>query len=271
MKCAKTNKFRNNTAYVADIQRASIHDGPGIRTTIFFKGCPLNCIWCHNPECINSKPQLLVYPEKCIGCGMCDKGCFSGARVVCGKEMTPEEIFKEIVLDKAYYGVDGGVTFSGGEPLMHPQILKELICLCKKEGIHTAIETSLLLFDEDIFKNIDFVMADFKIWDDKMHQKFTGVSNKAIKEHFQMLDCLNVPFVVRTPIVPGINDTMEEIISIRNYIKVFNNIKDYELLPYHPLGVEKQKALGVTETMFPVPDRQKMEVLQRYANLQGQN
>ncbi len=257
------------TACVADIQRASIHDGPGIRTTVFFKGCPLNCAWCHNPECISREPQILFYPEKCIGCGMCDKGCYAGARIVCGKEMTAEEIFKEILLDRAYYSTDGGVTFSGGEPMIHPEVIKELICLCKKEKIHTAIETSLIIFDEEILGNVDYVMADFKIWDSQKHKRFTGVSNETIKENFKKLDSLNVPFIVRTPIIPGINDTAEEIENIRNFIKQFKNIKNYELLPYHPLGVEKQKALGMEKTEFSIPDRVQMEALQRYANLQG--
>ena len=258
-----------NTAIVTDIQRSSIHDGPGIRTTVFFKGCPLNCVWCHNPECIEKSPQMLYYPEKCIGCGMCDKGCYSGAKVLCGKEMTAKEIFKEILLDKAYYGTDGGVTFSGGEPMMYPEMLKEIISLCKKEGINTAVETSLFIFDEKIFESFDFVMADFKIWDNQKHKEYTGVTNRIIKENFKKLDSLNVPFVVRTPIIPGINDTSDEIINIRNYVKKFKNIKGYELLPYHPLGVGKQKALGIDETKFTVPDKTKMKELERYADLQG--
>ena len=112
---------------VADIQRNSIHDGPGIRTTVFLKGCPLNCAWCHNPECISFTPQIMYYPEKCIGCGYCEKGCFSGARVMCGKEMNLQEVMNEILLDKDYYGEDGGVTISGGEPFAQRSFLNELI------------------------------------------------------------------------------------------------------------------------------------------------
>ena len=108
----------NKPSLITDIQRCSVHDGPGIRTTVFFKGCPLNCVWCHNPECISFDVEILSYPEKCIGCGMCDEGCFSGAKVVCGNEMTVEEIIKHIMLDKPYFGKDGGVTFSGGECLL---------------------------------------------------------------------------------------------------------------------------------------------------------
>lgn len=255
------------SAIVADIQHSSIHDGPGIRTTVFFKGCPLSCEWCHNPECIDKNPQTLFYPEKCIGCDMCDKGCYSGAKVLCGKEMTSEEIFAEILKDKVYYGADGGVTFSGGEPMLYPQMLKELIKFCKNEGISTAIETSLIFFDEEIFKNIDYVMADFKIWDSQKHEKYTGVSNKTIKENFLKLDALDVSFLVRTPVISGINDSPDEIMRIRNFIKDFKNIKGYELLPYHPFGTSKRIALGIEIENFKIPEKSVMEELRRYANL----
>ena len=132
------------TGLISDIQRASTHDGEGYRTTVFFKGCPLKCKWCHNPETIKPTPEILAYPEKCIGCNMCDKGCFSGARVVCGKEMTANELLNEILLDFPYYTNGGGVTFSGGEPLMQRDFLLEIINLCKDKGISVAIETSLI-------------------------------------------------------------------------------------------------------------------------------
>ena len=153
-------------AIVTEIERSSFEDGPGLRTVVFFKGCPLHCKWCHNPECISPEPQMMFYPEKCIGCGLCEKGCFAGAKVLCGKEMTAEEIFSQILLDKDYYVKDGGVTFSGGEPMMQPQMLKSLILKCKSAGIKTAIETSLCIFDCEVLSQIDFVMADFKILDD---------------------------------------------------------------------------------------------------------
>lgn len=258
-----------NKAVVSNIQRASFHDGPGLRTTVFFKGCPLNCVWCHNPEAISANPQTMYYPEKCIGCGMCEEGCFSGAKVVCGKDMTAEEIFAEILQDKPNYGDNGGATFSGGEPLMYAKILKKIISLCKKNGIGTAIETSLYLFDPEILSSVDLVMADFKIWDNTKHKKYTGVSNDVIKENFMRLDKLGVPFIVRTPIIPTINDSKEEIENIRNFIKDFKNIMGYELLPYHPLGITKQKALGIKETRFEVPEKAQMEVLKSYADIKG--
>lgn len=256
----------NKTALITDIQSYSVHDGPGIRTTVFFKGCPLKCVWCHNPECISYKPELMYYPEKCIGCGMCEKGCYSGAKVVCGKEMTAEEIFAQIFLDKPYYGKDGGATFSGGEALTYPEMLKNLIALCKKEDINTAVETSLYVYDEEILKSLDLVMADLKIWDDEEHKKYTGVRNAVIKENFKKLDKLGVPFVVRTPLIPGITDSIENIKSIRNFVKDFKNIKNYELLPYNPLGNSKLEALGKAPVKFSSEEKTVKELIQ-YAKL----
>lgn len=256
---------------VADIQHSSLHDGPGIRTTVFFKGCPLNCAWCHNPECIEKKPQLLYYPEKCIGCGKCEQGCFSGAKVLCGKEMTEQEIFSEILLERDYYGEDGGVTFSGGEPLLYPEMLKKLISLCHENGINTAIETSLFLFDSDVLSAVDHIMADFKIFDDEKHKHFTGVSNKPIIEHFKMLNQLNKPFTVRTPVIPEINGQKQEIINIKNFLKTLKNVTDYQLLPYHPLGSLKAKALCLEKEVFEIPSQQLMEELNGYAEFERQN
>lgn len=259
--------MREIKAVVTDIQRCSTHDGPGIRTTVFFKGCPLNCAWCHNPECIDPKPQTLFYPERCIGCKMCEKGCFSGAKVTAGKEMTADEIFSVILQDKDYYKNSGGVTFSGGEPLIYNEMLRSLIAMCKEKQIGTAIETSLYLFDEEILSSVDLVMADFKLFDEALHERYTGVKNGVIKENFKALDKLGVPFIVRTPVIPGVNDTPREIGAIRDFIKDFSNLSAYELLPYHPLGVSKSAALGTEQTKFEVPTKEHMEELKKYADI----
>lgn len=259
--------MNNSTAIVADIQHASLHDGPGIRTTVFFKGCPLNCTWCHNPECIAKQPQILNYPHKCIGCGECEKGCFAGAKVICGKEMSAEQLFDEIMLDVNYYKNNGGVTFSGGEPLLYTNVIKSIIHLCKKHKLKTAIETSLYIYDEEILKSVDYIMADFKIFDEDKHKKYTGVSNDIIKNNFLLLDKLNKSFIVRTPIIPTINDSSDEILKIKNFIKQFKNLTKYELLPYHPLGVSKQIALGETPKQFEIPTKELMEELKIYAKL----
>ena len=261
---------------IADIQRASIHDGPGIRTTVFLKGCPLHCAWCHNPECIHFEPQLMYYPEKCIGCGRCAEGCFAGARVLCGREMTVEAVMKEILQDKTYYEGSGGVTFSGGEPLAQKEYLSALIDACKKEGLHCAIETSLFYFDEEILGKIDLVMADLKIWDGALHKKYTGADNAMIKRHFEMLHMLNAPIVARTPVIPGIEQGIDRISA---FLQQFSNVKQYELLPYHPLGEEKYRALKSAAELekkgfqlpagekFEVPTGEKMKELEKYVFL----
>ena len=251
---------------VADIQRASFHDGDGIRTTVFMKGCPLSCLWCHNPEAISFEKQELFYPEKCIGCNMCHKGCYSGAKVICGKEMTPEEVFVEIKLDAPYYKGGGGVTFSGGEPMAQKKFVKEVISLCKKENISCAMETSLILYDEDVFKSLDFIMCDLKIWDYDIHREYTGVSNEMIKENFIKLNKIGIPIIARTPVIPEIN---QEIDKISEFLKTLENVKRYELLPYHPLGISKQKALGIDGKEFSVPSREYMKELDKYVYIRG--
>ena len=247
---------------IADIQRASVHDGDGVRTTVFFKGCPLSCKWCHNPECISFEKEILHYPEKCIHCGMCDKGCFSGAKVICGKEMSSGEVISEIMLDKPYYADNGGVTFSGGEPLAQRDFLNECIDKCRENGINCAAETSLIYFDKEIFEKLDFVMADLKIWDNDLHKKYTGVENVKIIENFQKLNALNIPIIARTPIIPEINQQIDKISA---YLKTLENVKKYELLPYHPLGNSKRRALGLKPDGFDVPTKEYMKELEKYA------
>ncbi len=247
---------------IADIQRTSVHDGPGLRTTVFFKGCPLNCIWCHNPECIKSEPETMFYPEKCIGCKMCDKGCYTGAKVICGKKMTSQEVFSEIMLDYDYYQTDGGVTFSGGEPMQQKDFLNELIDMCRQKGINTAIETSLIIYDENVFKKLDCIMADLKIWDSDIHKKYTGVNNEIIKENFKKINTLNIPIIARTPYIPDIN---QQIDKISEFLKTLDNVKKYEILPYHQLGVSKQIALGHKQTRFTVPSKEQIKEANKYA------
>lgn len=247
---------------IADIQRASIHDGDGVRTTVFFKGCPLSCKWCHNPECISFEKEILYYPEKCIHCGMCDKGCFSGARVVCGKSMTADEVLSEIMLDVPYYGDTGGVTFSGGEPFAQGKFLNACIDKCKENGINCAVETSLMYFDEEIFKKLDFVMADLKIWNSDLHKKYTGAGNEKIIENFENLNKLNIPIIARTPVIPEINQGIDKISA---FLKNLSNVRKYELLPYHPLGNSKRKALGQKADGISVPSKEYMKELEKYA------
>lgn len=246
---------------VADIQRASYHDGPGIRTTVFFKGCPLRCAWCHNPECISFDPQELFYKDKCIGCGRCPEGCYAGARVLCGIEMTAEEVVRAVSMDKPYYGKDGGVTFSGGEPLAQRDFLYECIRLCREQRISCAVETSLIYFDEQIFKSLDFVMADLKIWDSAIHKQYTGASNDRIIENFKKLNELNIPIIARTPVIPEIE---QEIDKISEFLYSLGNVKKYELLPYHAIGNAKREGIGKEFPSFTVPSKEYMEELKKY-------
>lgn len=246
---------------IADIQRMSLHDGPGIRTTVFLKGCPLACAWCHNPECISFEPQMMYYPEKCIGCGLCDKGCFSGAKVMCGKKMSVQEVVKEVLLDKDYYTPEGGVTFSGGEPLAQRQFLSALIDECNNHGIHSAVETSLIYFEEEIFKKLDLCMVDLKIWDNELHKKYTGVENSEIKENFKKLNEIGIPIIARTPVIPEIAQGIEE---ISGFLRKLENVKRYELLPYHSLGDAKREALRMPVELFTMPTTDYMKELEKY-------
>lgn len=253
------------TGRVADIERASTHDGPGIRTVVFLKGCPLSCAWCHNPECISPEPQTLFYPEKCIGCGGCAEGCYSGARVVCGRSMTVGEVLAEVLADRRYYGENGGLTISGGEPLMQPLFTRELALAAKVEGIKTAVETSFSCYDEPTLRAFELIMFDLKLPDDERHREFTGLPVSGIKEHIAAAAKLDIPMLARTPIVPGVNADEKTISEIAGFLTGFPAIYKYELLPYHPLGLSKAKALGSEQRRFDSPSKQLMEELNKYA------
>ena len=249
---------------IADIQRCSLHDGPGIRTTVFFKGCPLHCAWCHNPECIDPAPEELFYAEKCIHCGHCAEGCFSGARVTCGRELTVPQLLAELDGDRPYYGADGGVTFSGGEPMMQPAFLAEAADACRAAGIRTAIETSMLRFDAEILRRMDWIMADLKIWDSDTHRQYTGVPNEVIKENLRRADALGIPMVIRTPVIPEIDQGIPQ---IAEFAAGLRSVRQYELLPYHPLGDAKRAAMGQPPAPFTVPPKDIMKEWNTYAFL----
>ena len=250
------------TGRITEVQRASLHDGPGIRTTVFMKGCPLSCAWCHNPESISFEQQTLFYPEKCIHCGRCAEGCFSGARVTCGEDVTPEALLDRILADRPYYRQDGGVTFSGGEPMAQRDFLSRMIDLCHAQGIRTAVETSMVYYDEGIFRKLDLIMADLKIWDDDTHRRYCGVPASPLREHFARAAALGVPMIARTPVIPGIDQGIDRIAA---FLCPLENVKKYELLPYHALGDTKRQALGLSAAPFAAPAPELMEELNRYA------
>lgn len=244
------------TAMIADIQRSSVHDGPGFRTTVFFKGCQLKCAWCHNPETIAFEKQVLQYPKKCIGCGMCSEGCFAGAKVECGREMTLEEVFHQIELDRAYYGAEGGVTLSGGEPLCQADFVLALVQKCKAEGIRCAMESNLCVewtTALPVIGELSLLMCDLKIWDEEKHIRYVGASNRRIIDNLRRTMETEVPLVLRTPVVPTVNGNVDEIRAIASYAAQLPNLKYYELLSYHPLGISKANALGMHMTEFEKP------------------
>lgn len=276
------------------IQRFSLHDGPGIRSTVFFKGCNMRCAWCHNPETLRVEPEVLYYRSKCVGCGACaqvcpshrveegkmvydralcgDHGacaqvCFSGALEVCGKESTVQDVLHEVMQDADYYAQSGGgVTLSGGEVLLQPQFAAQLLSALHQQGIHTAIESNLnvdLSVLEALLPDLDLVMCDLKLWDEDAHRKWTGAGNARILENISRLSSSGKPFIVRTPVIPGVNDKEEEISAIAGFIGRLPGLVYYELLNFNPLGGSKYQALDVENVLAdarPLPE-ERMQAL----------
>ncbi len=267
-----------DTGLIFDMERFSTADGPGIRTVVFFKGCNLHCYWCHNPESIRSYPELEWDPTECIGCGgcvdvcpsgavsghgleralctrcfACTQVCPSGARKVIGTHRSLESCMKEIREDLAFYSRSGGgVTLSGGEVLLQGDFAAALLKQCRTEGIHTAVESNLC-FPEDTVRKVapwlDLAMADIKHMDTLSHKKATGQGNEKVLENLRLLDGLGIPTIVRTPIIPGFNDSEENIRATAEFLKDLKHLQYYELLSYNPMGNDKRKRLG-----YPVPD-----------------
>ena len=237
------------TALVTDIQRFSLTDGPGIRTTVFLQGCNMRCPWCHNPETIPMKPVDLFYKEKCIGCGRCAEGCVAGARVKSSREMTVDDVMREIVQDKVYYAESGGgATISGGEPTLHPDFVAALADACRAEGVKVAIETNMSRpwqILRPLLERMDFIMCDLKLNLTIPHKEQTGLDNPTIFNSIGRASKLGIPMVVRTPLVPGVTDTVENLHSIAEYIAKMDNIVRYEVLNFNPLGGAKREALDV--------------------------
>ena len=269
-------------AMIFDIQRNSFVDGPGIRTTVFFKGCNLRCKWCHNPESQSFDKQMMFYKDKCTGCGKCREVCpnhlqscdFCGkcelycpadARKVCGREYTPAEVFAEVIKDKAFYdNSGGGVTFSGGECMLQLDFLREILEKCKAAGIHTAVDTAGNVPWESFEKILPFTdlfLYDIKAFGAELHRKGTGVSNELILENLKNLSG-RADIIVRIPVIGGYNDNDEEIRQIADFLKQIKIIKA-ELLPYHAMGEHKYTALGRNTESFNVPNKNFMNRLQQ--------
>lgn len=259
-------------ALLFDIQRSSFVDGPGIRTTVFFKGCNLHCKWCHNPESQSASPQILFYREKCTGCGRC-RGltisnteflCLNDAKEICGKEYTADEVLKQLTKDKTYFeNSGGGVTFSGGECMLQIEFLCEILKKCKENGIHTAVDTAGNVpwgSFECILPDTDLFLYDIKLMDSDKHKKYTGVPNQTILANLEKLFHAGAKVYIRIPLIGGVNDSVEEMQAIKRFLSPYRPVK-IELLPYHVLGMHKYEALQMEATQFTVPDKHTMEKL----------
>lgn len=284
------------TAPITNIARGSLHDGPGVRTVVYFKGCGLKCKWCHNPETISVKKQILYTPSKCIHCGKCTEACPEHHKIhgndmvflrascatcgkcaencpslalsLCGEEKTVSELFEEINKDSHYYtSSGGGVTFSGGECLLYPEFLSEIAKTCKDNKIHTAVESAFFVPWKNVKKMypfIDLFFADLKIPDGKLHREYTGASNELIIENIRKISNVHNCIIIRIPLIPGVNDNEQSMIEFSRIINTFGTgIVGVELLKYNYMASSKYSMVGREYTDFgeqSQPD-EKMELL----------
>lgn len=261
-----------------DIQRYSIHDGPGIRTTVFFKGCHMSCLWCHNPESQRREPEMLFYGEKCIGCRACfsfckrgahslhegrhlvdlkqcrncpemehcSKGCPAEALRLCGWEMEPGQVLDQVLVDKSFYGPEGGVTCSGGEVLLQKEFLQEFLPMCKEQGISTCLDTTLNVEWKKIEPILDFTdlfLADLKFMDTQAHICYTGIGGKWTIENLRRLAEHNKRVILRMPLIAGVNDTEEEIKARQKLLEKLPNVERVDCFAVTDHGAVKYRAL----------------------------
>lgn len=266
---------------IFDIQRGSLVDGPGVRTTVFFKGCNLRCAWCHNPESHSMHAQMLISREKCILCGKCKKACPNGllkcdfcgkcevfcpadARKICGNEMSVSEVLFEILSDKDYYSSGGGMTASGGECMLQIDFLEELLKECSQNRIHTAVDTAGNVpfeYFERILPFTNLFLYDLKIMDSELHKRYTGVENTLILDNYKRLLALGAKIWVRIPIIEGVNDSEDCFLQIKAFFDSYGYPERVEILPYHAMGAHKYTELGLECAEFKAPSNEKIEYL----------
>jgi pyruvate formate lyase activating enzyme len=277
---------------IFDIKRFAIHDGPGIRTTVFFKGCPLSCAWCHNPESRSRKPEVMLRATRCVKCmrcvevcptgaivpdgdipqvdrdrcsrcAVCAEACPTDAREIVGREVSAAEVVGELAKDRVFFDESGGgVTISGGEPLLQPEFLIALLEGCRAEGLHSVVDTTGLAPWEtvaQVAERADLILYDLKLADSSRHRRWTGVENDLILDNLRRLSAAGRNVVVRIPLIPGVNDNHAELRAMGGFVATLDTAYPVDLLPYQAMGSEKYARLGMKYELSavqpPTPDQ----------------